>query len=43
MHQFNLKLIKSTILCKLIRVFMYLLVKNGEYDKEDDDSNGVMI
>ena len=44
MHQINLKLIKSTILCKLIRsVFMYLLVKNGEYDKEDGDSDGVMI
>ena len=38
-----LKLIKPTILCKLIRVFMYLPVKNGEYDKEDDDSDGVMI
>ena len=38
-----LKLIKPTIICKLIRVFMYIPVKNGEYDKEDDDSDGVMI
>lgn len=38
-----LKLIKPTIICKLIRVFMYIPVKNGEYDKEDGDSDGVMI
>ena len=38
-----LKLIKPTIICKLIRVFMYIPVKNGEYDKEDNDSDGVMI
>ena len=38
-----LKLIKPTIICKLIRVFMYIPVQNGEYDKKDDDSDGVMI